>query len=583
MRKAIVALLLACFPLACVLQTETVEGDAGPQGPKGDPGQDGGPGPPGEPGVSPFSYVDQAAKTDIYYNGGDVGIGTSAPEALLEISSATKDAAQIHISQTNTVGGEQGGIVWRGYYNGTTTLFGAAAIKRINLEDNNSAANMQRLGFFLRDPVADGALIERMSIRENGNVGIGTTTPSDPLEVSRRMTVRGTTDEARINLRGNSGLGANAGYSATLYMYDANAATQNNEIAFIRAGLVNDASTGMFEVSTKKGGAWVPGIYVENGNVGIGTTNPALRLTVNGTAGNPSGAWTMSSDIRLKQSVAPLPAPLARLLRLRGVTYEWREPEKHGNFHGPQVGMIAQEVEQIFPEWVGTDADGYKTLTYRGFEALVVEGLRELKLENDQLRGANTALAAESAARAVEVGRELASLKNRLSAIEKREGSQHASIMDDRRWPIGIAFGAVLCIAPADSEAARGRNHVLHGVVDLVLQFGAVPWAGAGEEVVLGVTPDPLVGVELRCVGAEDELEAAVAASRFARGCAGRRSQTKVTGGGCERRDERSRRGERTEGDAVRDRRDGDGGEGGAGGTPGSLPSAPTSYGRRAE
>ena len=74
----------------------------------------------------------------------------------------------------------------------------------------------------------------------------------------------------------------------------------------------------------------------------------------------------------------PLKGPLDKLLQLRGVTFEWKEPEKQGNLTGTQMGLIAQEVEEVFPEWVGTQEDGGKTLTIRGFEALTIEALREL-------------------------------------------------------------------------------------------------------------------------------------------------------------------------------------------------------------
>ena len=50
------------------------------------------------------------------------------------------------------------------------------------------------------------------------------------------------------------------------------------------------------------------------------------------------------------------------------------------------MGMIAQEVEAVFPQWVGTDRQGYKDLTIRGFEALTVEAMRELKAENEALK-----------------------------------------------------------------------------------------------------------------------------------------------------------------------------------------------------
>jgi len=97
------------------------------------------------------------------------------------------------------------------------------------------------------------------------------------------------------------------------------------------------------------------------------------------------GSWTDSSDIRMKKNVKPLEGALERLLKLQGVTFEWIAPEKHGDMSGRQTGMIAQEVEKVFPEWIGTDANGFKTLTFRGFEALSVEGMRVLRNENQAL------------------------------------------------------------------------------------------------------------------------------------------------------------------------------------------------------
>ena len=50
------------------------------------------------------------------------------------------------------------------------------------------------------------------------------------------------------------------------------------------------------------------------------------------------------------------------------------------------MGLIAQEVEEVFPEWTDTDPSGYKNLTVRGFEALAVEAFKELKAENEALK-----------------------------------------------------------------------------------------------------------------------------------------------------------------------------------------------------
>ena len=110
-------------------------------------------------------------------------------------------------------------------------------------------------------------------------------------------------------------------------------------------------------------------------------------LTVTGNAFKPGGgAWGTLSDERLKQEITPLADAVERLLQLKPISFEWKEPEKQGNLTGPQMGFLAQDVEAVFPEWVGVDPQGYKTLTIRGFEALAVEALKRLKEENDGLR-----------------------------------------------------------------------------------------------------------------------------------------------------------------------------------------------------
>ena len=55
------------------------------------------------------------------------------------------------------------------------------------------------------------------------------------------------------------------------------------------------------------------------------------------------------------------------------------------------MGMLAHEVEEVFPEWISTDREGYKQLNIRGFEALVVEAFRTLKAAQDQIEGQHQA------------------------------------------------------------------------------------------------------------------------------------------------------------------------------------------------
>lgn len=123
-------------------------------------------------------------------------------------------------------------------------------------------------------------------------------------------------------------------------------------------------------------------------NVGIGTTTPQWMLHVQGSAAKPGGgSWTDSSDILFKRNIRSIEKALEKMLALRGVEFEWDEPKRAMLLPGVQMGMIAQEVEAVFPQWVGTDGKGYKDLTFSGFEALTVEAMRELREENRVLKG----------------------------------------------------------------------------------------------------------------------------------------------------------------------------------------------------
>jgi Chaperone of endosialidase len=71
---------------------------------------------------------------------------------------------------------------------------------------------------------------------------------------------------------------------------------------------------------------------------------------------------------------------LSRVRRLRGVSYGWREGEEHRGRTGREreLGVIAQEVEAVFPELVSTGKDGYKRVDYVGLIPVLIEAVKEL-------------------------------------------------------------------------------------------------------------------------------------------------------------------------------------------------------------
>ncbi len=127
--------------------------------------------------------------------------------------------------------------------------------------------------------------------------------------------------------------------------------------------------------------------FIINGvdGVGINTNDPqGFILACNGAAAKPGGgSWSSLSDQRLKKHINTMDGALESMLRLRGVTFEYIDPEAINEAQGIRLGMVAQEVEDVFPQWVDERPDGYKYLTFSGFEALAVEALRELRAEKD--------------------------------------------------------------------------------------------------------------------------------------------------------------------------------------------------------
>lgn len=160
------------------------------------------------------------------------------------------------------------------------------------------------------------------------------------------------------------------------------------------------------------------------GGVGINTNSPTFILTVNGSAGKPGGgSWSVFSDARLKQNIEPLAdasSTLERLLTLKGYEFDYSDAaiEDSRGLPGRQIGLIAQEVREVFPDWVETTDDGYMYVTERGTTALFVEALRELRAEKDmavaRLQEENAVLRQQLASvesRNIELGASLAELR----------------------------------------------------------------------------------------------------------------------------------------------------------------------------
>ncbi len=130
-------------------------------------------------------------------------------------------------------------------------------------------------------------------------------------------------------------------------------------------------------------------VILQGGNVGIGTTGPVQKLDVAGDA-LVNGTF-YASDIRYKNNIKNLEGTLSKLSLLRGISYTYN-PEyttKRGFSDAAQLGVVAQEVEKIFPELVTTDAEGFKAVDYAKFAPIFIEAFKEQQQQINELKKQN--------------------------------------------------------------------------------------------------------------------------------------------------------------------------------------------------
>lgn len=348
--------------------------------------------------ATPFALNTRGISVD---ENGRVGIGTDSPASSLQIFTPNW-GNDIRFRDDNSTliqlraGGDQGSSM------NFSDQGGSRYLGYIGFEEN--------AGYTLDSASHSGNLSNALFVNgANGQIGIGTDNSEYKVHIND-----GPTDTSVALLMLDADLGPQVAmhYRSTGGWYTSGIRSNGDFYIEDQFSSMFDAPAFLIQKSTGRVGigpmATNPGpqdtlhvagsIRVDSGmRIGqTGFSNVALNIDraldfgINlsrGDAGKPGGgSWANTSDIRLKKNITPIEGALDTLLDLRGVHFEYKDPKGIGELEGVRTGFIAQEVEKVISDWVWDAQDGYKRITVRGFEAMTVEAMRELKAENDDLR-----------------------------------------------------------------------------------------------------------------------------------------------------------------------------------------------------
>jgi hypothetical protein len=246
-----------------------------------------------------------------------------------------------------------------------------------------------------------------MRLDASGNLGIGTSSPGSRLDVvGGGLGVGNGTIKTVVSYTTEGIVGTTSNHALILYANNAEraritsggvlcvgtTATNSADCVSLSSSSISDTNTGLLTVRSQKSGdaADCLASFVKFSNTtttsqifirfGVDQyNNGSGQITANGAGQAAFGAF---SDSRLKENIAELPSQWGSIKALRPVEFDYIKSEGGGH----QIGFIAQEFEEVYPDAVGERADGMKTLTgWSKTDARLTKALQEAMTRIEQL------------------------------------------------------------------------------------------------------------------------------------------------------------------------------------------------------
>ncbi|MFL5763840.1 MAG: tail fiber domain-containing protein [Bacteroidia bacterium] len=360
-----------------------------------------------------YFYTDYEGAGNFQFINGKVGIGTTAPVNLLDVTAGVAIGA----AYAGVTGAPANGLIVQGNVGiGTNGPSDNLHIfKNINSSTgitiqntNTGSSSSERISFDNEDGSVAGIQMNDIASTTPGAMTFFNNRPSGNI----RLNTGGNT-KMYIGNNGFVGIGNNfispagvlhvkgADWSVSPVIFEATPTSAGATTRY-------NAGTRIFDVigSTGSGasmGAGYYGIYdatssayrftiAPSGNIGIGVNSAAYLLElVSNSAGKPgSTTWTVTSDERLKNIHGAYTKGLNEILALQPITYNYKNV---GDRQFPDdvlsqefAGFSAQEVQKVFPEAVKTGADGYLNFDIHPILIAYVNAIKEQQKQIEELK-----------------------------------------------------------------------------------------------------------------------------------------------------------------------------------------------------
>ena len=306
---------------------------------------------------------------------GHVGLGTATPG--LDVHANTSDTPGVRLEQNNS-----GGFTAQ-----TWDIGGNEA--NFFVRDLTGGS---RLSFRIRP----GAPTSSLDIAASGNVGINNASPTSTLDVSGNILTLGS--DSGVTTRTNNTTKLNriaippyATTSLTFAVLNA-ATTASENLVGIGGGASGLSAATSVIFTTAANNNTDTGTermrVTSNGRVGIGTASPDQLLSVNGDASKiGGGSWQSFSDQRLKNMKAPYTTGLNAVMQLQPMRFQYRRDNAVGiKSDSEYVGFSAQSVQQVVPEAVSANSQGYLMVNNDPIIWTMLNAIKEQQKEITELK-----------------------------------------------------------------------------------------------------------------------------------------------------------------------------------------------------